>query len=126
MITIDYTYYKNTYGGFLDEATFNKFVQRAYMTIDSFCFGNYEKSDESNYSEFQLSKIKTCVCAVTDKLNAVTGVDGTFSSGVTESETVGPWSVKYSTKSLPSSVYASLKELIFSYLSTTNLMVAWC
>ena len=114
MITIDYTYYKNTYGGFLDEATFNKFVQRAYM------------SDESNYSEFQLSKIKTCVCAVTDKLNAVTGVDGTFSSGVTESETVGPWSVKYSTKSLPSSVYASLKELIFSYLSTTNLMVAWC
>lgn len=126
MITIDFNYYKNTYGGALDEQSFLKFVTRSYMTIDSYCFGRFETADANDFSEFQLSKIKYCVCAVTDKLFALTGSDGTYSAGVTESESVGPWTVKYSTKSLPSSVQASLKELIFSYLSTTNLMIAWC
>jgi len=126
MITVDYNYYKNTYGGSLDENTFNKFIQQSYMTIDSFCFGRYENSKESDYSEFQLSKIKYCVCAITDKLNGLTGADGQLAVGVTESETVGPWSKTYSTKSLPSSVTASLRETIMLYLSSTQLVVAWC
>lgn len=126
MIDVNFEYYHTTYKGSLDEQTFDKFVTRSYMTIDSYCFGRFETANSNDFSEFQLSKIKYCVCAVTDKLFALTGADGTYSAGVTESESVGPWTVKYSTKSLPTSVQASLKELIFSYLSTTNLMVAWC
>ena len=61
MITVDFNFYKNTYGGALDDANFSKFVTRSQMTIDSYCFGRFETADANDFSEFQLSKIKYCI-----------------------------------------------------------------
>ncbi len=126
MIDVNFEYYHTIYKGSLDEQTFEKFLDKAYITIDNFCFGRFEKADEHVYSEFNLKKIKFCVCAVVDQLNSITMPDGVAQVGVKSAESVGPWSVSYNASSLPSSVMAGLKDLVMSYLGGTNLMVAWC
>lgn len=121
MITVDYTYYKDEYGGNLSEDDFKKLVNIAYIVVDNFTFGRFQGLTEDVVNEFTLMKVKTCVCALCDKVESAT------LSGVVPraSESVGSWSVSYAADSLPKSVQASLYSLVNFYLGGTALTCSW-
>ena len=126
MITIDFLYYKDTYRGNLNEESFNKFLDKAYIIIDNLCYNRFSKASETDYTEFDLKKVKFCVCSVIDKLNNITDEDGVVQSGNKSHETVGPWSVTYDTSKLSGSALSNIRATVYSYLGGTSLMVSWC
>lgn len=126
MITIDFLYYRDTYQGNLNENSFNKFLDKAYIVIDNLCFNRFNKVSETDYTEFDLKKIKFCVCSVIDKLNSITDENGVVLSGNKSHETVGPWSVTYDTSKLSDSALSNIRDTVSAYLGGTNLMLAWC
>jgi hypothetical protein len=121
MITVDYTYYKDTYGGSLSEEDFKRLVNIAYVVVDNFTFGRFQMLDEKAVNDFTLMKVKTCICALCDK------VENATLSGVAikSSEKVGSWSVNYAADSLPKSVQASLYSVVNFYLGGTALTCSW-
>lgn len=126
MITVDFLYYRDIYQGNLNENSFNKFLDKAYIIIDNLSYNRFSKASETDYTEFDLKKIKFCVCSVVDKLNGITDDNGVVQSGVKSHETVGPWSVTYDTSKLSGSALSDIKATVYSYLGGTNLMLAWC
>ena len=125
MIVVDYTYYKDEYGGIVDEATFNKYLRQANIAVDSYCFNRLEKAVDADFSEFELQKIKDCLCAVTETYCSHVDSNGFVSSSIKESETVGPWSVRYSQSSGYSSIDAEILAKVKLYLSGLSITCSW-
>ena len=125
MIAVDYIYYKDEYGGIVDEASFNKYIRQANITVDSYCFNRLEKAVESDFTEFELQKIKDCLCAVTEIYCSHVDSSGFVTSSKKESETVGPWSIKFSQSSGYSSIDAEIHAKVKIYLSGLSITCSW-
>lgn len=126
MYTLTYDYYKQNYGGILlDEDTFTPIMTKAVILVDNIVFNRLSTLDKSKICEFLLTRINFCICEVCDKISKYTQ-DGAITDGVKSSETVGNWSVSFSTDSLPSSVLSSIKKTVDSYLGGSYLTCAWC
>lgn len=120
MITVDYNYYKNEFHGKLTEDDFNRLVNLGYITVDNFTFGRFQKLTEDDVNKFLLLKIKSCICAVCDRLDS-----DTIGVGLKASEKVGSWSVNYASDTLPKSVMSSLHSVVNFYLGGTPLTCSW-
>lgn len=128
MITVDYTYYKNMYGGSLGKTVFNSLLPKAQNYLNLYTSYKYKSAEEDSLNEEMLSRLKDCTCACVDCLNENSD-DGTLvqSVGSISSETVGPWSV---TKGAASGVAVSSSQAFLKtvqlYLAGTSFYVAWC
>ncbi len=120
MITVDYTYYKDEFHGKLSEDDFNRLVNLGYVTIDNFTFGRFQNLTESDLNEFTIMKVKSCICAVCDRLES-----DSIGVGLKSSESVGSWSVNYASDTLPKSVMSSLHSVVNFYLGGTPLTCSW-
>lgn len=84
----DYTYYRDVYGGTLDEPTFARVCAKASAYIGKLTFGRALRHSDDE-------RVKRCCCELSDALAAA-------SDGVRKSEKVGSWSVSYAVPSNPS------------------------
>jgi hypothetical protein len=126
MIKADYSYYITEYQGSLDETSYNKLVRKSNIYIDNITNGRLEKSSEDDFSDFTLTKIKDCICAVTEYLSSSLNEQGIIETKKVSSETVGSWSVSYSSSSTDKSILQDIKGIVNIYLSGTSLLCAWC
>lgn len=120
MITVDYNYYKDEFHGKLSEDDFNRLVNLGYVTIDNFTFGRFQNLTEDSVNEFTLMKIKSCICAICDRLDS-----DSIGVGLKSSESVGSWSVNYASDTLPKSVMSGLHSVVNFYLGGTPLTCSW-
>lgn len=88
---IDYTFYKNEYGGTVLETEFTKLNIQAQAKVDYFTFNRIPK-----LSEVPLN-VKFAVCEVIDFINEQTHAKDTFNASDRRiaSETIGSHSVSY-------------------------------
>ena len=92
MITVSYDYFK--YLGSLDEDTFNRCIKRARVKLDYKTFGRVSRlTDEDD--EDLVSKVKDCLCALSEKISQYSEPNGVSSDFVKTSESLGPHSVSY-------------------------------
>ena len=120
MVTVDYNYYKDEFHGNLSEDDFNRLVNLGYTAVDNFTFGRFQNLTEDDVDEFTLMKIKSCVCAVCDRLES-----DSIGVGLKSSESVGSWSVNYALDTIPRSVMSSLRSVINFYLGGTPFTCSW-
>ena len=125
MIIVNYTYYKNEYGGLIDEVTFNKYLRQANIIVDSYCFNRLYNAVESDFNEFELQKIRDCLCAVTEIISSNVDEQGIVLASKKSSETVGPWSVSFSESSGYSNTDAEIFAKVKLYLSGLSLTCSW-
>ena len=122
MISVDYTYYKNSYlGDVLTEAEFPKFVKRSEPYISARTFGQADVLDESSpYAD----KLKDCICSVAEVLKSNTSDDGA-EHGLIASENVGgSWSRTYQAGSSDEekTVSGMINSKIYLMLANTGLL----
>jgi len=70
MAYVDYTYYKDTYKGSLDEETATKLLQEASDQVDRLTYGRIRKKGFNNLTEYQQEMIKKAVCYQSDFINS--------------------------------------------------------
>lgn len=128
MITVDYKYYKNVYGGSLGETVFNSLLPKAMQYLNVYTRNKYNDSDMDAMSSNMIAITKNCACACVDCLSENTDNGSLVHGvGVATSESVGPWHV---TKNMSDGVaqtasQAFLKTIQF-YLAGTSFFVTWC
>nr|DAX57498.1 MAG TPA: Head Tail Connector Protein [Caudoviricetes sp.] len=108
MFKIDYNYYKNEYGGKLNEDVYRPLCISACSLVDMYTF-NRIKSDNV------IDEVKNAVCELVDFINARTD------EKIISSEKIGQGSVTYDTKyekSLDNSAY----DIVRKHLIHTGLM----
>ena len=108
MFKIDYSYYKNEYGGKLSEGEFRPLCISACSLVDMYTF-NRIKSDNV------IDEVKNAVCELVDFINSRTD------EKIISSEKIGQGGVTYDTKyekSLDSSAY----DIVRKHLIHTGLM----
>jgi len=70
MAYVDYTYYKDTYKGTLDEEAATKLLQESSDQVDRLTYGRIRKKGFENLTEYQQGLIKNAVCYQVDFINA--------------------------------------------------------
>ena len=65
---VDYEYYKNTFGGSLDEVTAKKLLEESSDQVDRLTYGRIRKKGFDNLTEYQQEMIKKAVCHQVDFL----------------------------------------------------------
>lgn len=108
MVNVDFTYYKNTFGGAMPEADFNRLSRQASAYLDSATFGNAK--DEWLDDE----RVKDACCAIADVLyNQEQG-------GEVSSESTGSWSRSYVTSG--KTAEQAVSAIVQAYLGNTGLL----
>lgn len=122
MIEVDYTYYTNEYRGMLTEEEFNRYLNRAYIKLKYYT--NRGILDDINSDlEFE---IKMSICMLIDAIDLYTDENGVESNVTKESETLGPWSIKYSSSDsnkYPDKMYTSIIKEVFSGTRVLNMWI---
>lgn len=127
MITLNYTFYKNIYGGSLGETMFNSLLPKAQSYMNIYTNDTYGTASDDTVSDTTLTRLRMCTCAGIDILANNTDSGHLIPSvGVVTSETVGPWSkhVDVSSGGAKSVAQAFLKNIQF-YLSGSKYFVTW-
>lgn len=70
MSYVDYDYYKNTFGGTLDETTVTKLLEESSDQVDRLTYGRIRKKGFNNLTEYQQELIKKAVCYQAEFINA--------------------------------------------------------
>jgi len=58
----DYEYYRDIFGGNMDEKEANKFLKEASFEIDNICYGRIKHTGFNNLTEYQQELVKQAVC----------------------------------------------------------------
>lgn len=67
MINISYDYYRDTYGGTaIDANSFNMVMNRAISVVNSYLIVDLFELEESKYTEAELTRLKTAICAAAE------------------------------------------------------------
>ena len=67
MIIISYEYYRDVYGGTaIDEANFNMVMNRTISVVNSYLIVDLFELDESEYTEADITRLKTAICAAAE------------------------------------------------------------
>lgn len=120
MIDVTFEYYSEEYfGDVLDTTNFPKFRKRAWNEVNHYTQGRAGAVEESTADATVVTQIKDCVCAVAD---AVVGFEET-SGKVVSSESIGSYSVSYSSKSSDMSSNKVIKGIVNKYLGRCGLTV---
>ena len=98
---VDYEFYKNNFKGKLSAEEFDKFVNLSCMKITKETCSRVTDGTLNNFPNELILDIKTCVCALIDKLkifqDALDFNEKSVNSGAVKSQTAGTVSVTYDT-----------------------------
>ncbi len=99
---IDFNYYKNTYGGTLTEAEFNKQAPKACNYITQQTMTRITDTSLNTYPSQIIDQVKRCACNLTDDYSAIERArkEALISGGQLRSEKAGEVSVSYESKTI--------------------------
>lgn len=99
MIIISYEYYRDVYGGTaIDEANFNMVMNRTISVVNSYLIVDLFELDESEYTEADITRLKTAICAAAECTSSYLVPGSNESRTILASESVaGMWSRTYKT-----------------------------
>lgn len=129
MAYADYRFYKEQfYGRAIEELDFPRLASRASSFLDYYTMGKSKKNEE-------LHDLKMACCAIAEKYQTIDAaqkiaVDALSASGEKKSETVGSYSVSYTTGeestktalSIAENANAALAQVAQMYLAGTGLL----
>ena len=99
---IDFNYYKNTYGGTLTEAEFNKQAPKACNYITQQTMTRITDISLNTYPSQIIDQVKRCACNLTDDYSAIERArkEALISGGQLRAEKAGEVSVTYESKTI--------------------------
>ena len=120
MINISYEYYRDVYGGTaIDEANFNMVMNRTISVINSYLIVDLFELDESEYTEAEITRLKTAICAAAECTSSYLVPGSNESRKVLAGESVaGMWSRTYKTDTdnsedaMRKSTYAVIEDFL--------------
>ena len=120
MIIISYEYYRNVYGGTaIDEANFNMVMNRTISVVNSYLIVDLFELDESEYTEAEITRLKTAICAAAECTSSYLVPGSNESRTILASESVaGMWSRTYKTDTdnsedaMRKSTYAVIEDFL--------------
>lgn len=120
MIIISYEYYRDVYGGTaIDEANFNMIMNRTISVVNSYLIVDLFELDESEYTEAEITRLKTAICAAAECTSSYLVPGSNESRKVLASESVaGMWSRTYkddtdnSEDAMRKSTYAVIEDFL--------------
>ena len=110
---VDYAYYKDVYGGELNEQDFRKQEQKAEAYVNAITFGRIY----APLPDATVQQVKTAICALTDEYQTITKISET---GAVSSESVATWKKTY--RGPEKSSEQRLQATAQLYLATTGLL----
>lgn len=120
MINISYEYYRDVYGGTaIDEADFNMVMNRTISVVNSYLIVDLFELDESEYTEADITRLKTAICAAAECTSSYLVPGSNESRMMLASESVaGMWSRTYradtdnSEDAMRKSTYAVIEDFL--------------
>lgn len=120
MINISYEYYRDVYGGTaIDKADFNMVMNRTISVVNSYLIVDLFELDESEYTEADITRLKTAICAAAECTSSYLVPGSNESRMMLASESVaGMWSRTYradtdnSEDAMRKSTYAVIEDFL--------------
>ena len=120
MINISYEYYRDVYGGTaIDESSFNMVMNRTISVVNSYLIVDLFELDESEYTEADITRLKTAICAAAECTSSYLVPGSNESRMMLASESVaGMWSRTYradtdnSEDAMRKSTYAVIEDFL--------------
>ena len=127
MIYADYSFYRDDYGGELNEEAYNRLALKASRYIDRLTMNRAESYQTLHPED---SALKKACCAGAEQYELIEAARSTLcvdGDGEIASESVGGHSVSYrSGIEQAAALEAELREIISSYLALTGLLYRGC
>lgn len=121
MITIDYAYYKDEYGGSNTEDAFNKELRKATKLVSNRTNGKINNISDDDTNTDLVTDIKNCICNVIDKCFTYESSDGKVVSSQSAGKLSESYVIDSSKKSFENDI-AGVVKLWLSEYGYTNLV----
>lgn len=113
MVDVTYVFYKDVYGGILNEDNFNKSLLKATRLVSNRTNNKVDTIVDADENQNLVNDIKFCICNVVDKVQYY----NTNNGKVIASQSSGKISESYVVDSLKSSAESDIADVIKSWLS---------
>lgn len=113
MVDVTYVFYKDVYGGILNEDNFNKSLLKATRLVSNRTNNKIDTIVDGDENQNLVNDIKFCICNVVDKVQYY----NTNNGKVIASQSSGKVSESYVVDSLKSSAESDIADVIKSWLS---------
>lgn len=113
MVDVTYVFYKDVYGGILNEDNFNKSLLKATRLVSNRTNNKVDTIVDADENQNLVNDIKFCICNVIDKVQYYNVSNGK----VVASQSSGKVSESYVVDSLKSSAESDIADVIKSWLS---------
>ena len=113
MVTITYEFYRDSYGGVLNENLFNKSLLKATRLVSNRTNNKIDSISDDNENQNLVNDIKLCICNVVDKVQYY----NTSNGKVVSSQSSGKISESYVVDSSKASAESDIADVIKMWLS---------
>lgn len=113
MVDVTYDFYKDVYGGILNEDNFNNSLLKATRLVSNRTNNKVDTIVDGDENQNLVNDIKFCICNVVDKVQYY----NTNNGKVIASQSSGKVSESYVVDSLKSSAESDIADVIKSWLS---------
>lgn len=113
MVTITYEFYKDNYGGVLNENVFNKSLLKATRLVSNRTNNKIDSVSDDDENQNLVNDIKLCICNVVDKVQYY----NTSNGKVVSSQSSGKISESYVVDSSKASAENDIADVIKLWLS---------
>lgn len=113
MVTVTYEFYKDSYGGVLNENLFNKSLLKATRLVSNRTNNKIDTISDDDDDQNLVNDIKFCICNVIDKVQYY----NTNNGKVVASQSSGKVSESYVVDSSKTSAENDIADVIKSWLS---------
>lgn len=113
MVTVTYEFYKDSYGGVLNENLFNKSLLKATRLVSNRTNNKIDSISDDDENQNLVNDIKLCICNVVDKVQYY----NTSNGKVISSQSSGKISESYVVDSSKVSAENDISDVIKTWLS---------
>ena len=113
MVTVTYEFYKDSYGGVLNENLFNKSLLKATRLVSNRTNNKIDSVSDDDENQNLVNEIKLCICNVVDKVQYY----NTSNGKVVSSQSSGKISESYVVDSSKMSAENDIADVIKMWLS---------
>ena len=113
MVTVTYEFYKDSYGGVLNENLFNKSLLKATRLVSNRTNNKIDSISDDDENQNLVNDIKLCICNVVDKVQYY----NTSNGKVVSSQSSGKISESYVVDSSKMSAENDIADVIKMWLS---------
>lgn len=113
MVTITYEFYKDSYGGVLNENLFNKSLLKATRLVSNRTSNKIDSISDDDENQNLVNDIRLCICNVVDKVQYYNNSNGK----VVSSQSSGKISESYAIDSSKVSAENDIADVIKMWLS---------